>query len=713
MSIKKKIKNYIAKKLRINPLLARGMIGNRIYPDFKNLENTAAYRAISVAGSCIDQIASDFMQLPFNIFDIQLKSNGDIIKTNVTLDDRFKSIRIPNEFQTRAQFIRKFIQHDRIVGEVFIEPVYAISSQPPVELHLHNPNNISIQIEKNGIAGYIEEINANTKEWSPEELIYICNEDAFKSLRGIAPLSFLTSETALEWHAMKFANSFFKNGARFSNIISFDTDIGADEMQEYNDKFVNKFSGSTNSFQTILLDNNAKLQETGTNQSDMLFLQQIEYVDRRICGQFGVPTILVGIADQSGLGNDVIRAQMFLYWSTTMQSQAAKVADSFTHRLLPLYEKPGENLTWEYDFSKIEYLQRDQQVVFNTQKEKVLNGQITFGEYVVLGGGDPIEDQKLANRRFMPFAVQTLESAIDPFNEEESQDVVVPEKPDENPDPDAKQIFKTNIDILLENKQRTAQFRRHEKERDKTEDRYRKDYIVIANIQEQMVLASLNRLDKSFTNGTVHKSKLKKSDIKVIQIPIQLGTSQMKRGLKNANKKAVESAEKLVAIEIGLPVQQVQIPSAFERKLIASREKLYPGSIADTNNKILRVLEKGIAQDKDIIDISKDIRQMFDNTIKKSKADLIARTESVSVTNGASVESMKVAGVEKKMWITARDNDVRDEHVLMDGEVVGINEQFSNGSDYPDDFNERCIAVPVSPTEKNLNKIKQRELENA
>jgi SPP1 gp7 family putative phage head morphogenesis protein len=53
--------------------------------------------------------------------------------------------------------------------------------------------------------------------------------------------------------------------------------------------------------------------------------------------------------------------------------------------------------------------------------------------------------------------------------------------------------------------------------------------------------------------------------------------------------------------------------------------------------------------------------------------------------------------VQKKEWLATMDSRVREAHAAMNGEVVGIDEAFSNGSMYPDEPNCRCTILPVLP----------------
>lgn len=93
-----------------------------------------------------------------------------------------------------------------------------------------------------------------------------------------------------------------------------------------------------------------------------------------------------------------------------------------------------------------------------------------------------------------------------------------------------------------------------------------------------------------------------------------------------------------------------------------------------------------------------------------------ARTATTGAENAGRLDSMNRAislGVElKKMWLATRDGRTRDSHVLLDGELREVNEEFSNGCMHPGDphgapaevYNCRCAmrskvagADPYSP----------------
>lgn len=89
----------------------------------------------------------------------------------------------------------------------------------------------------------------------------------------------------------------------------------------------------------------------------------------------------------------------------------------------------------------------------------------------------------------------------------------------------------------------------------------------------------------------------------------------------------------------------------------------------------------------------------------RSRAQLIARTETTKAFNGAPTESLSVLAQTSnrsftKEWSTVGDDRVRDEHVDLEGEKVDIDEEFSNGLQYPSEPNCRCTLLYDETTEE-------------
>lgn len=136
---------------------------------------------------------------------------------------------------------------------------------------------------------------------------------------------------------------------------------------------------------------------------------------------------------------------------------------------------------------------------------------------------------------------------------------------------------------------------------------------------------------------------------------------------------------------------------------------LFSRQIARTgSNAIQRIVENGMIQGSTIADIASDISDSF--AFSAARAFRIARTESTSAANLGSQRAYTEAsgfGIKvQKQWISSRDSKVRDSHASLDGQMVGVNENFISDQGYEaahpaafgvpsEDINCRCTMIPI------------------
>jgi len=127
-----------------------------------------------------------------------------------------------------------------------------------------------------------------------------------------------------------------------------------------------------------------------------------------------------------------------------------------------------------------------------------------------------------------------------------------------------------------------------------------------------------------------------------------------------------------------------------------------PEGVAERiSSKVVSLVDKGTSPE----DIGTILRKDF-NILSNYKARQIARQEVGSGLNGGRYIEMQESGVDKREWLSSRDEIVRESHAPgtgVDGEVIGIDDKYSNGLRYPQDpdgDNEevqgcRCIDLMV------------------
>lgn len=133
--------------------------------------------------------------------------------------------------------------------------------------------------------------------------------------------------------------------------------------------------------------------------------------------------------------------------------------------------------------------------------------------------------------------------------------------------------------------------------------------------------------------------------------------------------------------------------TSLNRKTVSIPQTLH----ADLNN----VLQEAISQELPVDEIVKRVSKFFDNQIDY-RSVRIARTVTNFAVNQGNLIAAKDSNIgDKKIWITQRDDLVRDLHANMDGEKIDLLKKFhfENGDN---------LEVPSDPVGKPENVINCR-----
>ena len=114
-----------------------------------------------------------------------------------------------------------------------------------------------------------------------------------------------------------------------------------------------------------------------------------------------------------------------------------------------------------------------------------------------------------------------------------------------------------------------------------------------------------------------------------------------------------------------------------------------------TRERINEAISAGLEAGEGMTQISDRISSVYQD-FPLWRSDLIARTESTAANNEGMLEAYRQSEVAThKEWIATKDDRTRPEHMALDGEIVKIDELFSNGLKYPSEPNCRCVIGPA------------------
>ncbi len=107
---------------------------------------------------------------------------------------------------------------------------------------------------------------------------------------------------------------------------------------------------------------------------------------------------------------------------------------------------------------------------------------------------------------------------------------------------------------------------------------------------------------------------------------------------------------------------------------------------------IQKLLESSEATGLRVEELRKQIQDRFD--VSKSKADLLARDQTLKLNGAITQARQRNAGVEKYVWTTSGDERVREEHAALEGQVFSWDNPPPPG--HPgEDYQCRCTAFPI------------------
>ncbi|WP_373896374.1 phage minor head protein [Virgibacillus sp. CBA3643] len=202
--------------------------------------------------------------------------------------------------------------------------------------------------------------------------------------------------------------------------------------------------------------------------------------------------------------------------------------------------------------------------------------------------------------------------------------------------------------------------------------------------------------------------------MKVISDILDIPFNEMKQVISDQGVDVAEIGRQLTfddMVQQGLEISATGFNENVKQELA---EKIYTFS-DDTFNRIQgdfaktlsSAYEDGIGIDDAARRLRTDFKGLRDHRLKN-----IARTEIQGAQNEGSQRTMEEVGTEYKQWITVNDGRVRGndsddmyDHTVLHGEVVKVNESFSNGLKYPGErsgamgqwINCRCRERPYIP----------------
>jgi SPP1 gp7 family putative phage head morphogenesis protein len=203
--------------------------------------------------------------------------------------------------------------------------------------------------------------------------------------------------------------------------------------------------------------------------------------------------------------------------------------------------------------------------------------------------------------------------------------------------------------------------------------------------------------------GSIEKAT---PDSKARKVAAAVNDKTMSKTVVGAVKEGVVAAGKHRLSQLAAGVA-FDVDSPYVTQLIRDTAGRQVRRIGKTTRDALRnALADGFSAGEGANELRRRVSSVF-AAAQGKRSLVIARTESVRAMNAGQLAATKQAGFGGKQWLATRGDDrTRDTHVGLDGQVVGVDEDFvsSSGARGPhpgalgapeEDINCRCVMLSV------------------
>jgi HK97 family phage portal protein len=567
--------------------------------------------------------------------------------------------------------------------------------------------------------------------FKPSEILHVRRPNPGSPWWGLSPFIPGRRSILFNRYSGEFLNTFFTKGATPQVII--ETEIAynnADAIATLAKSFELYNTGRGNQRRPLVLPKGAKASQVNMTITDAKLVELVNQNREVLINLLAVPKHALGLQETGSLGSEEHTTALRFFWMSTIAPMLKRFAYALTKFMRPYL---GDDHFIDFDTTELSLFSEDSGRKADTAAKMLATHTINevrseLYELDAIEGGDVVLELERLKKTSNPLGAAPAPAL--PAEQTSPAVAALPAEPTKQADgtqetPRAKY---QKADDLRASEDGQAHFKAVDEELARTEGGLQK--WTLEQLISQ-VKAALSVVKDSGLSRSKDSSEDPPFDEDVLRARIEQSMEKLKAPW-------VEGfAEKLSdSVETGYGSQLRMIFSPQAREAVAALQardakgrsellkarglKSFAWIAETTSENIVRSIANGMAEGQTVPEIIRGITEKAPQ-ILFNRARTIARTETltaVSIGQGAALKNAtSVIPDLKKVWITAKDNRVRGnpdglypdskaDHFELHGDVVGANEKFSNGLNYPRDtkagsaaevVNCRCTVAMVAP----------------
>lgn len=680
----------------------------------------------------VDRIAAKLAQIPWQVFK-QTTNNGEEVLEPALGHPVQKILDNPNPLQSDYSFKYASITDLCVTGNnlIYLSRSQRWIVQVPTEI-------INLDIAGSGdLRGYdivgIDPQNfpvGMRTKIRPQDMIHIKRPNSSSVYWGLSPLIPGANSALFNKYSSEYLLNFYRKGAQPGLVLEMGEESNEIQAKKLLASLETAYTGRANQRRGLVLPKGVKANNLQHTLADQQLIEYIRNNRETLINIYGVPKHELSIAEAGSLGSEEYKTALKNFWQGPLMSIGKMYEGSLTQALSPYL---GQGYVIRLNYSTVPILQEDLKERADTASSML--STLTYNEVrqriwklPPIEGGDVLRDlRQPAAPSFGPgFFSAAPNGVVDDNKPLELQ--AETETKDEAPD-----VRQENARAFAEHvkAEDNVWFRQSQDEQESASK------VAITAIEKlwldtfsdqivKIVDAAKRRIEEKSAE-VPSKRKLRRE----IEAAMDEVEDQWRDGYVDALEGQVELGyNAALAIPFNEPykpeIQAIRERDRANRRatLTARALEAFELTSLTTTEKIMKVIEEGVAASRSLSEITRSIMDVAKNSAFRARR--IARTETLianSIGEAAAIkDAAKVIPDLVKVWINANDERVRGnpgglyadskaDHWSLMGEVKAHDETFSNGLRHPRDLkgaaheviNCRCSMLVVS--EKDLSRL--------
>ncbi|KKN70773.1 hypothetical protein LCGC14_0427680 [marine sediment metagenome] len=601
-------------------------------------------------------------------------------------------------------------------------------SMPITAISLPNPTRMDFELDK--ITGEVAlwVLDKNTprrRTFQPFEIIQFRYFNPWDDIKGLPAISAVQRAMNLDHQAMRHLTQLMQHGISAGAYLATKQELTETVSKGIQKDWQRKHGGPDKTKNIPVMHSGLEIKGMPQTSREMQLLELVQRTTKEFAAGMMVPPILLGEYDRATYSNAPVQERILWEWNVI--PKALSWQSRINRDLAPRF---GKGLTVTLDLGGIQALQR-------TLKEEVEAAIGLFKMNVPLAEIEELFDFGL-NLDNIPWAKESfVASANVPIRDLLGLDENGKPLPEEKPEPKPVEEEGKNDDIdgddggkaarltgrtlrlvrrpprapAPQPKERAAYWISKGAMMDRAEVKVRRSLFKQFFMMRSETLA---RIRKEWKRLVVNRPTGKQFGpppnlVNHFVFDLEEAARNGAATILPIIEEAVEVAAADATLELGLLSAvgaDFEVSEAVSASLaqIPTRVKGFTGSV---HANLSKTIGEGIASGLSEKSMAKAVKTQF-RLSAFQHAPTIARTETATAFNHARFQVFTEAGIKQHQWVTARDGIVRETHIIQDGEIVAMGEQFANGLIHPNDLggepseviNCRCVALPLLPGEE-------------